>query len=112
MRGKFSQFHSQDGEHKLDVFKYDPRVDARGGVPQYLTHPAMLSHLAKEFFTVETLICSTMLTQNPDLRNLLKWRLSPSNMELVVRRTMYIGGEEVVKSLTDIFDAVFGILDA
>lgn len=65
----------------------------------------------ESFFVIETLACSTKLTQNPSLLGLLKWRHNPNSVQQTVKHITYVNGEEVVKFLTDIFDAVFAILD-
>ena len=64
----------------------------------------------ESFFVIETLACSTKLTQNPSLLGLLKWRHNPNSVQQTVKHITYVNGEEVVKFLTDIFDAVFAIL--
>jgi hypothetical protein len=82
------------------------------GTPQYLSQAANMTHSDKEEFFVETLACSTKLTQNPSLLNLLKLKVNPSaDVRQTVKHITYVNGEEVVKFLTDIFDAVFAVLD-
>ena len=96
------------------MYKYDPRFDPGSGAPPYLSASAPLVKSEKEMFTIDTLICSTKLTQKPALLNLLKWRSTQDDaqrVQMVVRHITFVVGEEVVKFLTDIFDAVFAILD-
>ena len=103
----------QDGDHSMTVFKYDARLDpaGAGGVPQYVTHPGQCQPTDSKF-NIRTLACSTKLTQNASLLALLKWRQNPNAVQQTVKHITYVNGEEVVKFLSDIFDAVFAILDA
>jgi hypothetical protein len=103
----------QDGDRSMTVFKYDARLDpaGAGGVLQYVTHPGQCQP-TDSMFNIRTLACSTKLTQNASLLALLKWRQNPNAVQQTVRHIVYINGEEIVKFFTDIFDAVFAILDA
>ncbi|XP_075430307.1 dedicator of cytokinesis protein 3 isoform X1 [Ascaphus truei] len=65
----------------------------------------------KETFCISTQLCSTKLTQNVDLLALLKWKVSPDRILDILGRLRHVNGEEIVKFLQDILDALFVILD-
>lgn len=102
--------------HTLPVYKYDARYDPKGkGTCTYLKQAGDLHSNEKEQFTIRTLVCSTKLTQNPSLLDLLRWRLKarePKALEDVLKAMTYVPTPEIVKFLTDIFDALFSILDS
>ncbi|XP_050420571.1 dedicator of cytokinesis protein 1 isoform X2 [Adelges cooleyi] len=69
-----------------------------------------LSLANKDGFTIITNICSTKLTQNVDLLGLLNWTSHPDKLQESLSALMKVDGEEVVKFLQDVLDALFNIL--
>lgn len=67
------------------------------------------SRSPKESIHIRTLLCSTKLTQNGDLLSLLKWRSSPETVEDALYKVLRLNGEEIVKFLQDILDALFSM---
>ena len=68
----------------------------------------------KDSFIIETIICSTKLTQNIDLLGLLKWSshsgTSDDELKDCLNALMKVDGEEIVKFLQDTLDSLFNIL--
>ncbi|KAJ7356302.1 Dedicator of cytokinesis protein 2 [Desmophyllum pertusum] len=110
----------QDGTHELLVYKND-----HGKIP----HPKAYIHLpskkddvlpvksnnmpftpTNDKLKIETLLCSTKLTQNVELLGLLKWNSMVGKLKHILVNVMKVSGEEIVKFLTDTFDALFAIL--
>ena len=58
---------------------------------------------------VTTLLCSTKLTQNIDLLSLLQWKAHPEKISEALGRVLRLDGEELVKFLQDILDALFAM---
>ena len=58
---------------------------------------------------VHTLLCSTKLTQNVDLLSLLQWKAHPERISEALGRVLRLDGEELVKFLQDILDALFSM---
>jgi len=103
----------EDGPHELPVFKCDNQERLNPGL--YLRKSDIgggqdaFQRSLKESVTVQTLLCSTKLTQNVDLMSLLKWRASPERIPEILGRIMKTGGEEIVKFLQDVLDALFSM---
>nr|CAD7428799.1 unnamed protein product [Timema monikensis] len=96
MQGNGTTLH--DTEHDLLVYK--------GQKPQQ----GGLTLTNKDSFTIHTNVCSTKLTQNVDLLGLLNWVSHPDVLKESLTALMKVDGEEVVKFLQDVLDALFNIL--
>uniref|UniRef100_A0A672S569 Dedicator of cytokinesis 4 n=1 Tax=Sinocyclocheilus grahami TaxID=75366 RepID=A0A672S569_SINGR len=66
---------------------------------------------SKESFWIQSSLCSTKLTQNGDMLDLLKWRVHPDRIIDCLSKLKDIDGTEIVKFLQDTLDTLFGILD-
>ncbi|KAL1116518.1 hypothetical protein AAG570_004990 [Ranatra chinensis] len=114
----------QDGAHELVVYRCDE--EARLRPAHYLLGPSTLKEYQaansaqqqplphfptshKETVTVRTLLCSTKLTQNVDLLSLLQWKAHPERIQDALGRALRLAGEELVKFLQDVLDALFGM---
>ncbi|GFG33105.1 hypothetical protein Cfor_10663, partial [Coptotermes formosanus] len=113
----------RDTQHELLVYKIDHKKfeDSDMG---YLSLPSTrdeltegqkpqhggLSLSSKDSFTIHTNVCSTKLTQNVDLLGLLNWASHPEVLKDSLEALMKVDGEEIVKFLQDVLDALFNIL--
>lgn len=120
------QAFMRDGHHSPLLYKYDettssPKPDAlgKGG---YLNLPwnsrgkddtskdeAVTGPMAT--LRLETFLCSTVFSQEMALLGLLRWReQQPGDMPGLLRQLVFVPEIEIVKLLSDVFDALFGIL--
>ncbi|XP_011698260.1 PREDICTED: dedicator of cytokinesis protein 3 [Wasmannia auropunctata] len=108
----------QDGPHELYIYKCEER--AKLDSLSYLSLPSStrepcasgpptFSRSPKETVFVHTLLCSTKLTQNVDLLSLLQWKAHPDRISEALGRVLRLDGEELVKFLQDILDALFAM---
>ncbi|KAF9264233.1 cytoplasmic protein [Marasmius fiardii PR-910] len=123
-----SQAFVQDGGHTLIMYRADrlnqitpemylgatSSLLADQRPEQVVISPDMqrLAPPTKDTMTIRTSLCSTKLTQNPVLLNLLNWE-SISDHEIlstILYNFTFVGEVEIVKFLRDIFDSLFAIL--
>jgi len=109
-----------DGDHELYIYKCDD-IRKLDDVNHYLFIPwgpkdscsastsGHYSRSPKEVCHVKTVLVSSKLTQNSDLLSLLKWRTNPEHVSDALQRVMRIPGEELVKFLEDVLDALFAL---
>ncbi|KAK9873197.1 hypothetical protein WA026_021430 [Henosepilachna vigintioctopunctata] len=112
-----------NAKHNLIVYKIDYRKFDERNV-DYLKLPSNdneardaqknqvpgLSISGKDSFIISSNICSTKLTQNVKLLGLLNWAAKKESLSETLQALMKVDGEEVVKLLQDILDALFNIL--
>ncbi|XP_073710037.1 dedicator of cytokinesis protein 4b isoform X3 [Misgurnus anguillicaudatus] len=108
-----------DGTHELIVHKCEENANLQD-CARYLKLPFSKSNLpgnnqtakgTKESFWITSFLCSTKLTQNGDMLDLLKWRAHPERISDSLSKLKEIDGSEIVKFLQDTLDTLFGILD-
>ncbi|XP_052125383.1 dedicator of cytokinesis protein 4 isoform X2 [Frankliniella occidentalis] len=111
-----------DRSHELYIYKCedrsrlnDPQVylslssGAWEGIGQSNSTAFGRSH--KETVFINTLLCSTKLTQNADLLSLLRWKdyERPQTVQDALTSVLRLNGEEIVKFLQDVLDALFAM---
>ncbi|KAH0557836.1 dedicator of cytokinesis protein 2 isoform X1 [Cotesia glomerata] len=116
----------QDTNHELLVYKLDHKKYEDNDTT-YLKLPSTRAELvelniekkpvlgpltltSKDTFLISTNVCSTKLTQNVDLLGLLNSASRPTDLKESLTALMKVDGEEVVKFLQDVLDALFNIL--
>ncbi|KAK7756447.1 Deoxycytidine kinase 1 [Diatrype stigma] len=115
------QAFMSDGMHSLLLYKLDectqtaqPGPSGRGGYlslpwcthgdPSEVTGPLAILRL-------ETYLCSTKFSQDRVILGLLKWKDCPkAEIPSLLKQVIFVPEIEVVKLLSDVLDALFGIL--
>ncbi|XP_004537877.1 dedicator of cytokinesis protein 1 isoform X3 [Ceratitis capitata] len=111
------------GQHVLTVYKIDHKKYDKNNANVYLELPATIGELQgtkpsagglslfpKDQLTICVNLCSTKLTQSVSLLGLLNWSAHKETLEESLNALSNVPGEEVVKFLQDILDALFNIL--
>ncbi|KAG8439777.1 hypothetical protein GDO86_005808 [Hymenochirus boettgeri] len=109
-----------DGSHELIVHKCEENAIFQDPC-RYLKLPFLKGNqpgnnnqaikYTKESFWITSFLCSSKLTQNGDMLDLLKWRMHPENIPRCLSKLKEIDGSEIVKFLQDTLDTLFGILN-
>ncbi|XP_034662928.1 dedicator of cytokinesis protein 1 isoform X1 [Drosophila subobscura] len=111
------------GQHVLAVYKIDHKKYDKSEANCYMELPSTLAELQgtkpsnnamtllpKDQLTIGVNLCSTKLTQSVSLLGLLNWSAHKETLEQSLNALCTVPGEEVVKFLQDILDALFNIL--
>ncbi|KAI9666893.1 MAG: hypothetical protein M1831_001398 [Alyxoria varia] len=105
-----------DGDHALALYKYDEHTSSiASGKGAYLSLPWSTSKVKDETVTgpiaavhVNTYLCSTVHSQDPNLQDLLRWRENRSKgLEKILKKLPFVPEIEIVKLLSEVFDALF-----
>ncbi|XP_026880343.2 dedicator of cytokinesis protein 4 isoform X2 [Electrophorus electricus] len=109
-----------DGTHELIVHKCEETANLQES-SRYLKLSFSKASLqpgqnqtiknSKESFWILSQLCSTKLTQNGDMLDLLKWRTHPDRIMDCLSKLKDIDGAEIVKFLQDTLDTLFAVLD-
>ncbi|KAI6708771.1 hypothetical protein JHW43_008707 [Diplocarpon mali] len=116
----------RDGHHSLLLYRYDEHTTTAKGKGEgrtgYLDVPWNArgkDDVSKDeavtgpttTLRVQTYLCSTLFSQDKVLLGLLRWKEQPpGDVQELLRRLVFVPEIEVVKLLSDVFDAIFGIL--
>ncbi|KAF2994922.1 hypothetical protein E8E13_000878 [Curvularia kusanoi] len=108
----------RDGEHALSLYRYDEYTSGMiAGKGAYLGLPWSATKKDETIMGgpmaavhVTTFLCSTKYSQDPTILGLIKWQEQPPG-ELVglLRRFNFVPEIEIVKLLSEVFDALFAI---
>ncbi|KAJ4336726.1 Deoxycytidine kinase 1 [Ascochyta clinopodiicola] len=108
----------RDGDHALSLYRYDEYTSGMiAGKGAYLGLPWSAKKKDEHVMGgpmaavhVKTLLCSTKYSQDPTILGLIRWQEQPPG-ELVglLRRFNFVPEIEIVKLLSEVFDALFDI---
>lgn len=113
-----------DGGHSLTLYRSEASavpvsvyLQAKAGAPDRI--PTALSKVllpTRDTVSVRSFLCSTKLTQDPTLIRLLNWERTlindPAGLDETLSKLRYSPEFECVKMITQIFDALFGLLSS
>uniref|UniRef100_A0A8C7JLB8 Dedicator of cytokinesis 4b n=1 Tax=Oncorhynchus kisutch TaxID=8019 RepID=A0A8C7JLB8_ONCKI len=106
-----------DGTHELIIHKCEENANLQDS-SCYLKLPFSKANLpgnnqavkgTKECFWITSFLCSTKLTQNGDMLDLLKWRAHPERINDSLLKLKEIDGSEIVKHVTELFPFLFQV---
>lgn len=116
----------RDGGHSLLMYRLDDSTSVplgnAAGRTGYITLPwgravddkssnDEISNPLLATMRVQTFLCSTRFSQDPVLLGLLKWKQQkPDDLYQLLQRVTFVPEIEIVKRLSDMLDALFGIL--
>ncbi|KAF9698431.1 hypothetical protein EKO04_003507 [Ascochyta lentis] len=108
----------RDGDHALSLYRYDEYTSGMiAGKGAYLGLPWSAKKKDEHVMGgpmaavhVKTFLCSTKYSQDPTILGLIRWQEQPPG-ELVglLRRFNFVPEIEIVKLLSEVFDALFAI---
>ncbi|KAI5926029.1 hypothetical protein F4810DRAFT_708111 [Camillea tinctor] len=115
------QAFMSDGSHSLLLYKLDENTQTAQAGPTgkggYLSLPWTARGDSSDVtgplatLRVETYLCSTRFSQDRIVLGLLKWRDGPKDeIPTLLKQLIFVPEIEVVKLLSDVLDALFGIL--
>ena len=120
------QAFMRDGHHSLLLYRHDETTSSAKGKGEgrtgYLSLPwnargkddvskdeAVTGPIAT--LRVQTYLCSTRFSQDKVLLGLLNWKIQPpGDVQELLKRLVFVPEIEIVKLLSDVFDAIFSIL--
>nr|POE65925.1 dedicator of cytokinesis protein 3 [Quercus suber] len=108
----------RDGDHQVALHVYDEHsssiINGRGaylGLAPWHDRSDQ-DHENAAHLSVRTYLCSTEFSQDPNLLGLLKWReYQESKLISLLERFSFVPEIEIVKLLSDVFAALFDILN-
>ncbi|KAK0041551.1 dedicator of cytokinesis protein 3, partial [Biomphalaria pfeifferi] len=114
----------EDGKYDLRIYKCDDSSKVRN----YLRLPYLrdesedfkkssnehcpYQQSSREFLSIRTLLCSTKFAQKTELLNVLQWRSNPSKILYHLDSLIKLKGQELVRYLQDVLDALFDMFTA
>ncbi|RYP17156.1 hypothetical protein DL765_004689 [Monosporascus sp. GIB2] len=115
------QAFMRDGPHSLLLYKLDEYTQTAQAGPSgrggYLTLPWCTRGDSSEvtgplaILRAESYLCSTIFSQDRIILGLLKWKDGPKGeIPSLLKQLIFVPEIEVVKLLSDVLDALFGIL--
>lgn len=113
-----SEAFVRDGDHNVALYVYDEYSSSViGGKGAYLAlppwcHKNEAANADAAVVSLRTFLCSTEYSQDPTLLGLLNWRgLYGAKLVDLLERFSFVPEIEIVKLLSDVFAALFEILD-
>lgn len=108
----------RDGEHHVSLYVYDEYSSSMiGGKGAYLALPpwarkADFTQASATMVSIQTYLCSTEYSQDPNLLGLLNWReFHGERLVEILDKFSFVPEIEIVKLLRQVFHALFEILD-